>query len=91
MQKRYWLQWGTIALIVNVFLILFHQIINPSNSFESPAVLLVFLQRLLTEELFSPHSLFAFITLSSIEFFVIGGMLGWLYGKIKTISQHEKN
>ncbi|OHA24032.1 MAG: hypothetical protein A3B11_01575 [Candidatus Taylorbacteria bacterium RIFCSPLOWO2_01_FULL_44_26] len=89
-QKRYWLRGGVIFLSIYALL----QIISMLTELNNGSVAIIFyiinsptwsvLSLFVNQNTYTAlHSFFVIIPFSAVLYFIVGSILGWIYGKIK--------
>ncbi len=81
-----WLKWGIILLSCNIALIfVFLLISGGAAKYDDPVTLLYLPSFLITDALYwGGNSTLAVFIFSSIFYFLVGAILGWIIGKIKS-------
>ena len=86
-KKRYWLRGGVVAVIINLFLFLIDYLLGFHNTGDMPSLLIIFSFLIADVVYWGKNTFFAIIVTSSVVLFIIGALIGFIYGKNKVISK----
>lgn len=81
-----WIKGGLIALVINLALIvLYFMFTGGTATYDNPVSLLMMPSFLITDALYwGANSTLAIIIISSLCYFVVGALIGWIVGKVKS-------